>query len=1312
MPILSAIFRGVDEMSSTLDRMASSGDAAVRQWERAGGAANTAFTQASDGAAKTAQSMNDAASSTDVWTAAIGNYDKGAMEAIYSTEELVEMGYKTQGALDAEAAAADAAADKINEVAKESKAASKESGEFGETAGGALQSLGNVLVSAGIVQGLREIVKGFAECSAEAAAFETSTAALSTIADTSEISLDGLSDSLIDLSKESGKAAGDLAEATYQAISSGVDTARAVEFTSTATKLAAGGFTESATAVDVLTTAINAYGLESSDATKISDMLITTQNLGKTTVDELASSVGKVIPVASAYGVEMDNLSAAYAVLTANGVATAESGTYLKTMLNELGDSSSVVAKTLQDETGMSFAELMAQGYSLGDVLDVLGDNVGGNATKFNELWSSTEAGIGALSLFNSGGEKFNSVLAQMQGSAGATAAAYTAMTNTTEFAQQKLSNSMNNLKITVGETLNPVVEKFSNFGSAMLDSVSGFLEKNPAVTAGIIGTSVALGAVAAAFAVYTVATTVATAVTTAFGVASLAALWPLYLVAAAIGAVVAVAILIADAVADTNAEFDSLTATSKQQYEQLEELNDEYDRAVEAYGENSDEARRLSEEISGLEVQYESCKMTLEEFIAENDALIESHDNLVDSYNSSMDSLDKEEAGTAALIGRLETLASKTALTASEQQQMAAIIDRLNEQVPELALNYDDFAGSVDKSIAAVRTLAEAEAKKKRQEAQYSAYVDLLADQTNLELRLAKATDEAAAAQERYANGTDWEKYGWWGTGELKKELDELTGEQDRLQAEFNETENLIKENEEAFAALAQAAEEAAKMPVDSQTAVSRAVQFVSDDIKELAASYDEAYAAARESIDGQIGLFDTMATETELSVSDMQAAMQSQIEYLATYTENLQKAAEYGISEGLIASLSDGSEESAGYINAIIANIESLGGSTEGLTDEAAAFVESFNAQFKQVDTAKDQFAGTVAEMESQFGAKLDEIEGRMYEAIENMNMSEEAAESARVTIDSYVNKIRSMTGEAHDAAAAVAKAAREALGDKGVPLIGIPGFATGTTDAPDVFIAGEEGPELIVGAGGSTVFTADETSEILADASLASLDREAAEPAPLDISTVAESSETQLNPPLTKFDSPDIKPIVAESSTVAEPMEPRVNEPFSEMETPESNPLIAGSLENQPASNSIFSMGVSNFNLDAPDAAKTLISNEKWLESNFDLSVNATAYSEPPSNAIEAPEHAPTNFFEVSRKPLATAVPDTMEVRGENDSKITIEKKITLEIAGSGAIDVSGPYDEASLLSLLFSNLKPALIGLLKQEIYEEGDMAYEF
>ena len=46
-----------------------------------------------------ANSASNVATQIDNWTEKIGNYDKGALEAVYSTEELVQMGFKTQNVL-------------------------------------------------------------------------------------------------------------------------------------------------------------------------------------------------------------------------------------------------------------------------------------------------------------------------------------------------------------------------------------------------------------------------------------------------------------------------------------------------------------------------------------------------------------------------------------------------------------------------------------------------------------------------------------------------------------------------------------------------------------------------------------------------------------------------------------------------------------------------------------------------------------------------------------------------------------------------------------------------------------------------------------------------------------------------------------------------------------------------------------------------------------------------------------------------------------------------------------------------------------
>lgn len=310
------------------------------------------------------------------------------------------------------------------------------------------------------------------------ASFETALAKVSTIADTSKVSVGDLNKQILDTSGSMGVAAADIAEAAYQAISAGQDTANAVAFAGQASKLAAAGFTSSSSAVDILTTALNAYGLSADQATHVSDVLLTTQNLGKTSVDELSSSMGKVIPLAAAYGVTVENLSSGLAVMTANGIATAEATTYTKSMLNELGDAGSTVGKILQKQTGKSFAQLNAEGKSLGDVLQILYQSVGGSSTAFAGLWSSVEAGTGALSLASGGAEHFNDVLSQMQNSAGATETAYETMTDTFRHKVETMQTAAQNFGITLYDSLESSLSDATQWGTDCLTQLTTALSE------------------------------------------------------------------------------------------------------------------------------------------------------------------------------------------------------------------------------------------------------------------------------------------------------------------------------------------------------------------------------------------------------------------------------------------------------------------------------------------------------------------------------------------------------------------------------------------------------------------------------------------------------------------------------------------------------------------------------------------------------------------------------------------------------------------------------------------------------------------
>lgn len=1087
MATLKVTFKAIDEISSKFDEMTRSGERALEAFENTGTAADGALSKVSRTATQTAKSADTATDSVDDLSSAIGDYEKATGQAADSAENLSEKTTETEKNLDEAAEAARKASEEVEKFGDKSEESGKQSEESSKKSRDGIKELQGVLASAGIAATLNEIKNGFFDCSEAAAQFETSTAMVATIADTSQKSLSDISKEVRTYSNETGEAASDMAEATYQAISASVNTADAASFAGTATKLAVGGFTSATTAVDVLTTAINAYRLAASDATQLSDYLITTQNLGKTSVDQLAQSVGKVIPLASAYNVQMDNLSSAYAVLTANGIATAESGTYLKSMLNELGDTGSDVSEVLLNSTGKTFAQLMEQGYSLGDVMAMLGDAVDGDSTAFNALWSSTEAGIGALSLFNAGADKYNSVLDSMRTSAGATEKAYSTMADTTDKSKQRMENSFNNLKISVGDVLNPALTQVYEGFTSVFAGMSDFVDEHPAVVAAISAIAVGVGGFTGALAAYNIATTAAKFVTEAF-TATLAAN-PFVLAAAGIVAVTAAAVTLTGVLITQSDEYEGMTATCRDQYDELQNLNDQYNAACEQYGENSEAANSLRYQLDQLNDEFEANRQTVKEFVAECDGLVESHNKVMDAYNSSTSSIKEQELGTLALTQRLGELASQNSQTAASYTEMKAIIDQLNADVPGLGLTYDGVTESVDATVEAIKKAAKAQADSEYKAEQQQTYVDLLKEQSSLEQQIAEA--EANLDAERQRRGMyqddvtgDWVKGIWTEDSPWiawTSDIDEYKKSLEELQAAYDENQQTLSDIEGEWRGVAQAVEDAQNQTVTYDEAVSMATSSAQSALDELTAAYDKAYQSARESIEGQIGLFDTMKTSSELSISDMEKAMQSQTDYLNLYSENLKKAAEYGLDDGLIKSLSDGSEESAGYINAIIQNIEKLGGSTEGMPAAASKFVDEFNSKFEETTKAKDAFADSVAKMETDFDEKMGEIEQTMVGTVEKMEMTDEAAAAAKATIEAYCNAIRSMTGEAGSAAQAVANAAAAHLST--TPSATVSGHANGTVSAPeDVYIAGEEGPELIIGARGSEVFPAQETEKIL--------------------------------------------------------------------------------------------------------------------------------------------------------------------------------------------------------------------------------------
>lgn len=285
---------------------------------------------------------------------------------------------------------------------------------------------------------------------------------MSTLFDTSQVSIQKLSKEFLNLSNETGKGATELTEAGYQALSASVPVEKLGSFIRTSANMAKVGFTDTATAVDLLSTAVNAYGLEADQADNIANKLVNTQNLGKTSVNELSSSMGKVIPTAAGMNVNLDQLCTMYTLMTKQGIATAESTTYMNSMLNELGDSGTDVGGILKEKTGKSFQELMKDGMSVGDALKLIKQSSDETGTAFNELWSSQEAGKAAMALLNDSAGDFNETMGSMA--------------NVTDLVSQGLEK-MDTPSAKVSKSLNRIKNSGVELGSVLLTTVTPYIE-------------------------------------------------------------------------------------------------------------------------------------------------------------------------------------------------------------------------------------------------------------------------------------------------------------------------------------------------------------------------------------------------------------------------------------------------------------------------------------------------------------------------------------------------------------------------------------------------------------------------------------------------------------------------------------------------------------------------------------------------------------------------------------------------------------------------------------------------------------------
>lgn len=915
-------------------------------------------------------------------------------------------------------------------------------------------TLRDALAAAGVIAALKKTAEALEACVDASIEFESAMAGVAKTTDMTQAELGDMADAIQDLSTRIPATTTEIAGVAEAAGQLGIAKDDILAFSEVMVNLGVATNLSSDEAASALAKFANVVGMSADNYERLGSTIVDLGNNFATTEADIVSMATRLSSTGAIIGLTEPQIMAIATALSSVGIEAEAGGSAISKLLKQ-------------------FETMVATG---SDKLESFANIAGMSAAEFSQKWG--EDAVGALSAFINGlGEidaaggssvavldelgitevRLSNAVQALASSHGildkALATADTAWQNntalakeaatryeTTESKLQMLSNACNNAKIAIGDKLTPAVGNLAETGTKLLTGIADSIDQSNILVPIITSVATAIAVLAAGITAYTVVTKLAAAAMALF--TAVLDTNPIFLAITAIAALAAgIGVLVATLK-------DDATPSVKELTEAASALPDAFDAANASYKES--ETRVLA-----------------------------------------------TTAAAEKYIDRLRELEAQGVSTNAAQSEYRQIVDKLRYLLPEVNIELDEQTGllvgganALYEQVDAWKAVALQQALTTKYEAQIKAWGDAYveveqnrvklnqaeANAAVIESRIADIQKEMAANQQKHnavmedstlsaseatqAHQALFEEYAGLSMEltDLNKQLKSNSKEQDNLNEAIKTGEETAsgyeQQVDEAQAALdafmnsANSAAEGANGLSDAMGNQSGAAQSIRDQITQLAQDYKDAYDAAYESINGQIGLFDTFAAEVSADTDTVEKMMErwaEQTANLAAYTENLKKAAQYGLDDGLVQSLSDGSTESAGYLATIISEIEKLGGTTEGMSNEASAFVDEFNAAFNRTNEAKESFAETVAAIQT----NLDDAIAQMQESAANIDFSgfNEALESSFANVGVNFQEIglnagaglsqglANSSGDVADAAAGVAddatNAAKSALG-----------------------------------------------------------------------------------------------------------------------------------------------------------------------------------------------------------------------------------------------------------------------------------------
>lgn len=954
---------------------------------------------------------------------------------------------------------------KIRDLQSEQDKAANSAENFGNKASQAFDALAESALASEVVNALGEIKDAFMDCVEGAGSFEEAMSTVEALSQANAQDMAALNAEAKELGATTKFTAKESADAMGYMAMAGWDAADMLQGMDGVLQLAAASGEDLAMVSDIVTDSLSAFGLTAKDTAHFSDVLAAAATNSNTNVAIMGETFKMSASVAGALGYSIEDVATAMGLMANSGVKGSIAGTALRNTFNGL-----LEGVTL---TGAAFGEYEYSAIKADGTMKDFGSTMDELRGYFEQM---TEAERVNNAMAIAGQRGYNGLLAILN----ATDADYASLTdsiNNCTGAAQRMANvkldNMNGqltlmnsawdaLKTTIGEQFIPEMRSLYKVGTDVFSGIDKFVQENPGVVKGIAAAALVIGGVTAAVTAYTAAVKIAAAAT-----ALVPGAGQIMAITAAVAGVVGVVTALATAADDGAPSVKELTEAARDMQEAMDEAGAAYEEtstqtlatveAAEMYIDKLEELEAHQGENARESQEYQNILALLLRTMPELSGCIS---ETTDEYGRS----------TYALEGSTQALRQNT-----EEWKKNAQAKAYQDYINSL---YDQYGGVMQEAAANSIKLTQAQIRLENAEKNHTVALDRMA-----ELEREAAEGSGVLDQEYYALQNSLQGY-LHEMSSAQKEIDVLNKAIDKDAQAVAAAEDEIDSATEAYELLTGAARDqtAADAEAAAQTQeLQGAIASTMGVVEELTQAYYAVYTAALDSVSGQYDLWDEAAQVAEVSVGNMNAAMESQITYWDNYNQNLESLRERTSDiEGLsnvIASFADGSADS----------VNAIAGMASASDEELEAMVKNW----QELQQAQEDASQSIADLKTDFSNQMDELQTDLAADIEAMDLSEEAKAAGEATIQGYINAANEMLPQVQAAYQAIAGTAADAMGyaqhrDSAWAANRTErGYATGTESAqPGWAWVGENGPELMFFNGGEKVLNAAQSSALQAE------------------------------------------------------------------------------------------------------------------------------------------------------------------------------------------------------------------------------------